>query len=1478
MRKKLIAFIMTLIMVCTVISPANYVKAESACAILYSDGTLILQQGSEEEAGHGSVLSRYTNVETGYFAPWSDSASKIKQVYVRDPVTPKNISGWFKNCNNLISADLNNLKVAKLYDASAMFQNCYNLKEVRLNEWSTYRFQNLSYMFDHCYKLQNLDLSNWNTAIVTDMAAMFRDCREIKSLDLSHFQTRRVENMTEIFAGMKSLQSLNIASFSISSFNHTSYIVENLPALNEITVNENISAQKVQGQWYTSQGKQWDPQALYSGIFTVYKVNPLLKEYSNKKIAIHVKTTVDGKYKAKWSNPDCGSTFYPWKLYNQDGEDVTYLSNLQYVYAKGEQTFTEVYLKEGDTYTLSREFAFQQGYLGQLSGNTTFTVTEDSQITLQLKIDYFSSSTISVNKIWDDQGNEDVRPKEINVMLYKNGQLYDQQILNSENQWHYAWTGLPTYEVDEDGSLHEIKWTVQEKIPVGYAESDSQLLIQSDQKVILYKDLEVYKYWKDNNDYNLRGKITLHLWELVGQERREIDQRSFDCRQEYKTEMPLTVWKNLPVTDLQGNKIQYEITEDAGEGYESSIILQETDRSIINKITNTLSSHQGSQNQTKDILITKIWEDNDNPTYRGLCTYTLYDLRNSEEVLSKSVLPTQSCADNKQTFVIKDVPLYDTNGLERIYSIRETYLPNGYMSMSSSDGINYIACSSSWDSTIGQNYVAATNLNDASTGKSAYYFKNYRPESHRVLLVKRWNEENQTQTHPDELHFTFLANLYHDDVLVKENAVVQEVDWTNIAHADYNQSEAAASTDFTPGKFFYYDQYNYMTNGYAIILVNLPNAYYYEGKWCDLVYNGIMESNADGYIMSRCEMKRQYNYGQLYGMTNSSNPNYQMIQWELNVGSSYGSNQFMIDNSPGNKKVVKVKKEWNCDPEYANPVKVRLMKKNKYEYIDVTGEDIVLNAENNWSYEWNDLPLEEGGTASLNKDGSINVTKKEISYRVFEVDDQGKVIVLNNNEETGAYDCGGILCSVRYSETENTINGVSEYQQSIRNTPVIKIPWEKKWEDCNNADRSRVSARIRLQYKIQDQSVDVAEKKVYYDTKNYFIAPKYDENGQEREYQLMEDEIPGYSSEITGDMTEGFLVINRHTPENLSFMIMKEWDDGEDEDEIRPDSICAELYQNGEIIRSYILSEENDWKTAVEVPSVDQNGQPVKYEVKEKEVAKYYSASVSGNAFTNFYIRNRHVPGCWNTVWNISNKPKTETITVTKEWEVSEDYDYRDTSVYVQLYRKTDRQTSPVPVGRVIELNQENHWTYSWENRAVYDQEEKIIYTIEETDAEGRVFCPQGMTCTISQKAENEFTIRNKTTKLLISKVDEKNALLAGAHLQIWKKNSTAKDIVIEWDSSEEKATSIEGILEAGETYILHESKAPKGFAVSQDVSFTVPSDGSSKSVIMSDEKLKVLPQTGGLQSHKMLIHSFLFSAVLAIITLKKRKESRKNL
>lgn len=67
--------------------------------------------------------------------------------------------------------------------------------------------------------------------------------------------------------------------------------------------------------------------------------------------------------------------------------------------------------------------------------------------------------TYTVNKLWKDEGHTHLRPQNIQLELYRNGELVETVTLSAENNWTYSWT------TEDDGSVWQV---VEINVPDGY--------------------------------------------------------------------------------------------------------------------------------------------------------------------------------------------------------------------------------------------------------------------------------------------------------------------------------------------------------------------------------------------------------------------------------------------------------------------------------------------------------------------------------------------------------------------------------------------------------------------------------------------------------------------------------------------------------------------------------------------------------------------------------------------------------------------------------------------------------------------------------------------------------------------------------------------------------------------------------------------------------------------------------------------------
>lgn len=96
-------------------------------------------------------------------------------------------------------------------------------------------------------------------------------------------------------------------------------------------------------------------------------------------------------------------------------------------------------------------------------------------------------------------------------------------------------------------------------------------------------------------------------------------------------------------------------------------------------------------------------------------------------------------------------------------------------------------------------------------------------------------------------------------------------------------------------------------------------------------------------------------------------------------------------------------------------------------------------------------------------------------------------------------------------------------------------------------------------------------------------------------------------------------------PATTDIVVSKEWDDANNKDGSRPDSVTVQLYANGDKSgEPVILDNNSDWKHTFNVP-VYSRGEEITYTVEEAAV-NGYTATVTGNAADGFVITNSHEP------------------------------------------------------------------------------------------------------------------------------------------------------------------------------------------------------------------------------------------------------------
>lgn len=273
----------------------------------------------------------------------------------------------------------------------------------------------------------------------------------------------------------------------------------------------------------------------------------------------------------------------------------------------------------------------------------------------------------------------------------------------------------------------------------------------------------------------------------------------------------------------------------------------------------------------------------------------------------------------------------------------------------------------------------------------------------------------------------------------------------------------------------------------------------------------------------------------------------------------------------------------------------------------------------------------------------------------------------------------------------------------------------KTWDDNDDQDGARPeSITIRLLADgTQVDSKTVTEVDNW--SWSFTNLPKF-ENGVEINYSITEDAVSDYTTEYNG-----YNVTNAHTPGKTSLTVSKAWDDADNQDGIRPESVTVKLLADGQDTGKTVeLNTDNNWTGSFIELDEYRSGQKIVYTVEEAETAGY-TAVITGDAEIGYTITNTHDP------------EKTD-ITVTKVWDDEDNKNgNRPQSVTIRLLADGN------DTGKTLVLSADNKWESSFENLELYKGGNKIEYTIVEADV-------SGYTSAIEGDYEKGFTVTNTDT------------------------------------------------------------------------------------------------------------------------------------
>ena len=267
-------------------------------------------------------------------------------------------------------------------------------------------------------------------------------------------------------------------------------------------------------------------------------------------------------------------------------------------------------------------------------------------------------------------------------------------------------------------------------------------------------------------------------------------------------------------------------------------------------------------------------------------------------------------------------------------------------------------------------------------------------------------------------------------------------------------------------------------------------------------------------------------------------------------------------------------------------------------------------------------------------------------------------------------------------------------------TETIDVTLTTKWNDKDNQDNVRPAS-----YYVQllADGVKVGDKIILESASDFsktWTGLQKNRTGKVGEAIVYTAEVTGlpesYETSVSGDAATGLVVTNTYIPATVEIPVSVKWDDAENQDGVRLDSVEAELYADGEATGNKVtLNAENSWTAKFAQVDVKKDGTRIKYEVKSTE-KEGYTVSVSGNILDEEGL-----------TLNYKHVPATVNISAKAAWNDAKNQDgIRPTDTLVQLYADGE------VLGDKAVLESGKSWTKTWAELPKYKAGKEIAYKV----------------------------------------------------------------------------------------------------------------------------------------------------------------------
>ena len=988
------------------------------------------------------------------------------------------------------------------------------------------------------------------------------------------------------------------------------------------------------------------------------------------------------------------------------------------------------------------------GVTGVKKGSVGVAATWNGITSDPVQVTVVPSRTLNVTTTWDDDNNRDgKRPEKTTLQLTTTDgeNVGDPVELNADNEWKYTWKNLASE--DEDGQHISYLVTAVEDDTLTANNYTAEVTRSSsdDEFVVTYKH-EIEKTgitanvtWDDaDNQDGIRPKeVTLQLkadGEAVGD---AITVKADSNGNWTKT------WSNLPVNKegAVGQAIVYTVEESGlPDGYAPAVAIDEETGAITVKNSHTPA--------VKDLTVSAKWDDADNqdgvrPASVDAVLYA------GDTATDKTVTLT---AEENWTATIKDMPVYAAGKVGEAvnYSLKAAKEVEDYTS--ATDGLTLtfthkaavtaVTATITWDDAENQDGIRPDSVtlqlkadgesvgsritvdgtNDkwtktwdnlpvnkagkkvtytveqtglrseytqATAGDAATGFtitNSYTPKGVDIAVSANWDDQdNQDGIRPEAVE----AELYADNVSTnKKVRLTADTDWkATFEKLAVNKNGKPINYTLQATKV---DGYDLTTSGSGAEGLVLKYTHKVKAvdvtatvKWAD-------GDNQDGIRPASVTLQLKAD-GENSGDPIAVNANSNWTKkWSGLAEYKAGKKVVYTVEAPGirseytveitgdaatgftvtathvpAKAEVKASVVWD-DADNQDGIRPEAVEAEIYAGDVSNSKKVRLTAENNWTASF--------GEMELKKDG------QEIKYTLVGTKADGYTYTC-----TGSGAAGLVLTYTHKPE-------------------VVSVSVNTTWNDKNNQDGQRPGS-YSVQLKADGEATgDV----ITLNSSNSFAKvwkdlPKYKAGkvGEAVKYEVAVSGLPeNYETRTEADGNT-FNVINTYIPETVQIPVSVKWDDANNQDGKRLDSVEAELYADGQATGNKVtLDEKNSWKASFKKVDVKKDGKRINYTVKTTE-NKDYTITTTGNVLDDngVVVTYKHVP-------------ETVNVSIKSAWNDANNQDgIRPATISVQLM-KDDKEEGD-------NINLKIASSKTWSNLPKYANGKEIKYAVAISDVSG---------------------------------------------------------------------------------------------------------------------------------------------------------------